>query len=103
VSKHSDRRAAVAVILASTVGVVLILGLILLFLAWNDGGDTSGASTIVIEILVILSLITGGLLAWINHDSHEHPDRPDDAVDTKPEVDWHHDDDEDPGIRGHNP
>lgn len=50
----------VAVILAATVGLGLLLTLFALLGPWGESD-----LTIVVEVVAILALIAGGLLAWV--------------------------------------
>jgi len=56
----------VAAILATTVGVALVAGLVLLLTGTVALDDS--ATTVMVEILVIVGLLAGGLIAWISHD-----------------------------------
>jgi len=60
----------VAAILATTVGVALVAGLVLLLTGTVDLDDAS--TTIMVEILVIVGLLAGGLVAYVSHDHHDH-------------------------------
>lgn len=58
-----DHRAAgvVAVILAATVGLGLLFTLVMLLGPWGESD-----LTIVVEVLAILALISGALVAWVS-------------------------------------
>jgi hypothetical protein len=60
----------VAAILATTVGAALVAGLVLLLTGTVALDDAS--TTIMVEILVIIGLISGGLVAYVSHDHHDH-------------------------------
>lgn len=67
------RRHAVAVILATAVGVALVAGLVLLLTGTVEiGGDSA---TLAVELLAIIALIAGGLVAYISYEiAHKEQD-----------------------------
>jgi len=61
------KRHLVAVILALSVGIALIAGLVLLLTGTVEiGGDSA---TLAVELLAILALISGGLVAYISYEA----------------------------------
>lgn len=66
------RRHTVAVILAVAVGVALVAGLVLLLTGTVEiGGD---AATLAVEMLAIIALVSGGLVAYISYEAARRED-----------------------------
>lgn len=62
----------VAIILAASVGVSLVAGLVLLLTGTVEiGGDSA---TLAVELLAILALISGGLVAYISYEAARKDD-----------------------------